>query len=327
MGVLVLKSAETLPVKGPSPFPWAWVKSHYHVFKVGFICHDVLGVFLEQNGADPSVLGEVLKYQTQWDLALLSSSDSRFSNSLGWTLGGAQVTLRLNASEFEPPPGKKLKILEGVNISPQALFRVYNGHSLGAVRTQEDWSRYLKQTRDSIYTAWHPATHKLEGYCILAGGNFSLPLVYEWGGEVSSLLILFSHILEKQVLLRSPQLLDVIAPPECGNLIRQVERYGGHSLRGNLALIRVVNPHSWAKKVQKGARYLGFKNFIFEFRKDKYIFGQGSDIYETRNDEDVVRLVFGPEKPEEIHKFKKSSLEVLGELFPIPFWVWGRDLL
>ncbi|MCJ8278003.1 MAG: hypothetical protein MJK18_14270, partial [Bdellovibrionales bacterium] len=72
-------------------------------------------------------------------------------------------------------------------------------------------------------------------------------------------------------------------------------------------------------------RTMGYDAFIFDYRDGIYYFGYEDEVYQTDSDQDIVRLVYGPLSPEQIHAFNPSSLEALIEIFQIPFWVWGWD--
>ena len=210
--------------------------------------------------------------------------------------------------------------MEGGNISPEALLRVYNKHNMRSVRNASDIRTYLKIPQTRIYTAWNRLTNALEAYVVEGKGVDFANYIHEWGGNVSSILSLLKTLTK----MRKDNL-TIILPPQSQNLQRKLLEHGGDMHKGILGMIRLTNPVSITKKIKKAARAQGFDQFVFEYRNGKYYFGNGSEVYQTDSDRDMIRLIFGPLKPDQIHPFSKEVSDVFNEIFPIPFWVWGWD--
>jgi GNAT superfamily N-acetyltransferase len=297
------------------------IRTHYHLFKVGFIGSVVTAQSHRGQGLSKEIINSCLEAcrQQECDFALLWTDLFNFYAKLGFEVGGQEVALELGP-DFQKDHKPQLKFLEGNRISAEALLRVYNEHNLRTLRMPQDVQEYLQIPQSEIYTAWNTSTQALEAYAILGKGADFTNYVHEWGGKVSSLISLLSHILSiKQ------QKITLISPPQCGNLIRKLEDRGAEKFLGVLGMMQITHPQNFCRKIKKGARALGFQDFVFEFRDGIYYFGFGQDIYQTDAPQDIVRLVFGPLTPDQIHSFQPETAEVMKQIFPIPFWVWGWD--
>ncbi|HEX4924366.1 MAG TPA: GNAT family N-acetyltransferase, partial [Bdellovibrionales bacterium] len=66
-------------------------------------------------------------------------------------------------------------------------------------------------------------------------------------------------------------------------------------------------------------------DFTLEQRGNKFYFGVGKNIFCTDSEQDIVKLLFGPLSPSEIHKFDPATAETLNRVLPVPMWIWGWD--
>lgn len=297
------------------------IKTHYHLFKVGLIGSVVTDEDKRGQGLSREILQSCLQAceAQACDIAMLWTDMFNFYAKFGFEVSGSEIALQLDNS-YQPEIKTSLKILESTKVSPEAILKVFNKHNLRSIRSAQDIGQYLKIPNTELYTAWNQQTNALEAYCVLGKGADFTNYVHEWGGGVAALQTLLKHIQSKKKAT-----ITVIAPPQCQNLIEKVVASGGKKYFGVLGMIAITNPTQFCKKIKKGARALGYNDFIFEFRESQYYFGYGDEIYQTDSPHDIIRLVFGPAKPEQIHNFSPKALEALKNIFPIPFWVWGWD--
>lgn len=297
------------------------IKTPYHVFKVGFIGSVVTDKEHRGKGLSREIIQSCLdaSLKQDCDFAMLWTDLFNFYAKLGFEVAGQEVALQIGP-QFKAPIKDSLKFLETTRISAQAILNLYNKHSLRTVRTASDIQKYLQIPQTKVFTAWNQMTNELEAYCIVGKGADFDNYIHEWGGKVSSIVSLVQHIQNQQ-----EKTLTLITPPQCKNLIRQLESFGASKFFGILGMIKIVNPASVCKKIKRGARALGYDSFIFDYREGRYFFGYGDEIYQTDSDQDMVRLIFGPMTPQQIHDFSDQALEALNEIFPLPFWVWGWD--
>ncbi|MCB0379262.1 MAG: GNAT family N-acetyltransferase [Bdellovibrionales bacterium] len=297
------------------------IKTHWHVFKVGFIGSVVTNESHRGQGLSQSVIQSCIQAaeQQDCDFAMLWTDLFDFYQKFGFEVAGSEIALQVNTN-FKSSTKKDLRILDTAQVSPHDILKLYNRHNLKTLRTAIDIQKYLKIPNSEVFTGWNRLTNQLEAYCVLGKGADFHNYIHEWGGSVSALLSLVESIQEKK-----NESITLITPPQCENLIRQMEALGAQKQFGVLGMIKIINPTNFCKKIKKGARALGHDQFIFEFRDGTYYFGYGQDVYQTTADSDMVRLVFGPLKADQIHEFSNQTLEIFKELFPIPFWVWGWD--
>lgn len=297
------------------------IRTHYHLFRVGLIGSVVTTPSKQGQGYSRQIIESCLAAckENGCDFSILWTELFNFYAKFGFEVAGTEITLQVDKS-FEAPIKPGLKILETNKVAPANILKVYNQHMMKTLRNPADVQKYLNIPNSEVYTAWNSQTNVLEAYCVLGKGADFHNYVHEWGGNVSSLMSLMKHIYQKK---QKP--ITIITPPQCTNLITQMEKFKARKFFGVLGMIKIINPSNFCKKIKKGARAQGYDSFIFEFRDGFYYFGYGEEIFKTDFDQDIVRLVFGPMKPGQIHSFSESTLEAFEQIFPIPFWVWGWD--
>jgi N-acetylglutamate synthase-like GNAT family acetyltransferase len=297
------------------------IKTHYHLFKVGLIGSVVTDSAKRGQGLSRNLLKKCLQTceDSGCDLAMLWTDLFNFYAKFGFEMAGSEIALQVDAS-YQPEIKTSVKVIEGSQVSTEALLKIYNQHNLRSIRTAKDIEKFLNIPQTEVYSAWNQQTNAIEAYCIVGKGADFTNYVHEWGGGVIALQTLLKHIQTKKQAV-----VTLITPPQCQNLIKSMQAAGAKKYFGVLGMIAIINPLSFCKKIKKGARALGYQDFIFEYRDAQYYFGYGHEVYQTDSAQDIVRLVFGPAKPEQIHSFSEKALGALKDIFPIPFWVWGWD--
>ncbi len=297
------------------------VKTHYHVFKVGLIGSVVTDEDRRGQGMSKNIINSCIQQceAIDCDIAMLWTDMFNFYAQFGFEVAGSEIALQAD-SNFKGTIRESLKILDTPQVSPQAILKLFNQHQLRSHRQIADIAQFLKIPNTEVYTAWNQLTNTLEAYCIIGKGADFTNYIHEWGGNVSSIVSLVKYIVEKKKTT-----VTLITPPQNSNLINQMSDAGAQKFFGVLGMMRIINPQNFCKKIKKGARALGYNDLAFEYRDGKYYFGFADEIYCTDSDQDIVRLVFGPNTPEKIHQFNKETIEAFKEIFPIPFWIWGWD--
>ncbi|MBK7843824.1 MAG: hypothetical protein IPJ71_09030 [Bdellovibrionales bacterium] len=78
-------------------------------------------------------------------------------------------------------------------------------------------------------------------------------------------------------------------------------------------------------KLRRYARQLGHDDWIFDFKEGAYYLGTSNKLFRTESEQDIIKLLFGPLKASELEGFDKSTAEMIEEVLPLPFWIWGWD--
>ncbi len=250
------------------------------------------------------------------DFAILWTNIYDFYRRFGFELAGTEISLLLDHEI--PISDQNLKIIEGNKVSAEAIQRLYNQHTVTTVRTLEDIRKYLQIPNSRIYTAWG-SDGQLRAYAIEGKGADLNGYIHEWGGGVSALIPLFAHIRRTQ-----GRPITVIAPRHSQNLIRHFTSHGVAVNHGYLGMIKILNFESLFAKIQRHARYLGVGDFSIEKRENRFVISVKYQSFETENERDIVRLVFGPQKPPEIHNFGAAGA-TLEKILPVQMWIWGWD--
>jgi len=204
------------------------VKTLRGVIKVACVGSVVTAEEHRNQGLSQSILNDCLKSATDQgcDIALLWTDLYDFYRKLGFELAGSEVSLVIDRplTVDEKTSPSKFKIIEGTKVDPQALLRLYNQHTVGSMRTADDFAQYLKIPNSRLYTAWNPETSKMEGYIVEGKGADLQGYVHEWGGGVDALVALTNHV---QAKLKTP--ITFIAPQHSENLAKQFVARGAEN--------------------------------------------------------------------------------------------------
>lgn len=297
------------------------MKTPYSILNVCTIGSVLTDPNMRQQGLSSQVIEDCIAqaHALKGDILVLWTDMFDFYKNFGFEMAGTEISLIIN-QKFKPvKPRTDLKIINSPKIDPAALLRLFNLHSITSHRTAEDIKKFLQIPNARVYTAWNKSG-QMEAYAIEGKGVDLQGYVHEWGGNTSALLELFQHIQTTQ-----NKEIIVITPPQCKNLIRQCLDSGAQHFEGILAMIKILDKSSLAKKAQRTARRMGIKDFAIEIQNDTLYFGTSEGIYKTNSEADMVHLFFGPSKPSEMHQFEDATKEKMNKLLPLPCWVWGWD--
>ena len=86
-----------------------------------------------------------------------------------------------------------------------------------------------------------------------------------------------------------------------------------------------MNVQNLFSKVKRHARAIGVQDLVLDCQGGKFYLGVGASVFMTDSERDVVRLIFGPQKPSEIHDFGPEVSAIMERVLPISMWVWGWD--
>lgn len=257
------------------------------------------------------------------DFAILWTDLYDFYRRLGFELAGGEIAVQIdrdlidrssasvNASEF--------KFVDSNKVAPDAILRVFNQHTVSSHRTLEDVRAALAIPNSRVTTAWDSAG-RLAAYAVEGKGADLNGYIHEWGGSNSALIPMFSHMRATQ-----KRDLTLIAPIHAQNLLAKLHDLGCAQHRGYLGMIKLLKTNSLFAKVQRHARTIGIPDLVLEERDGRFHFGRGSNVYSTDAVADVLRLLFGPEKPSSLHSFDAATADALDRALPLRLWIWGWD--
>jgi hypothetical protein len=250
------------------------------------------------------------------DLAMLWTNLYDFYRKLNFELAGSEISC-LFEQEWSVDT-KGLRFVKGTQVSPEAILRLYTQHTIGSVRTAEDIRKFLQIPQTHCYTAWD-MQNQLVAYAIEGKGADLTDYVHEWGGSVSKLMALFSHIRKDN---QKP--FTVIIPQHAQNLLTHLKKVPGHILNeGFLGMIKIVQHENFFAKIRKAARSLGMQDFVLEKNGNDFTFGLGQDLISLTDEKDLIKILLGPAV--EIPHLQPQTVEKLAQFLPLPLWVWGWD--
>ena len=253
------------------------------------------------------------------DFAILWTDLYDFYRRMGFELAGSEVSVLIDRDLVDAGAKAAYKFVDSNKVSPDAILRVYNQHSVSSHRTLEDVRASLAIPNSRVTTAWD-ATGKLAAYAVEGKGADLDGYIHEWGGANSALLSMFSH-------MRTTQKRDLrlIAPAHAQNILQNLIERGCSQHRGYLGMMKILKTDLLFTKVQRHARANGVSDLVLEERGGKFNFGRGANTYSTDSSADVLRLLFGPEQPSKIHNFDAATAEAFDRVLPLRLWIWGWD--
>ncbi|MEQ1876525.1 MAG: GNAT family N-acetyltransferase [Bdellovibrionia bacterium] len=296
------------------------VKSALGIFKVAAIGSVVTAPDYRNHGLSRRIVEDCLNASRAQgcDFAILWTNLYEFYRKFDFELAGSEISFVIDKDL--PVTSSEFRFVEGPAVDPEPLLRLFSQHTVSTIRTFDETRRYLQIPNSRVFTAWD-STGNLRAYAIEGKGADLQGYVHEWGGGVSALIPLLQYM---RTSLKKP--LTIIVPAHAQNLRTQLSQYGVKEVSGFLGMIKILNAPSLFGKILRFARTdLGISEFVFEQRQNKYYFGVGKNLFCTDSEQDIIKLMFGPLTPNEIHKFDPATAEVMNKIFPIPMWIWGWD--
>lgn len=296
------------------------VKSPSAIFKIGAIGSVVTDPAHRNRGLSTRILEDcvALATQQQCDLAILWTDQYDFYRRLGFELAGSEVALVLQEG-FQAQAPAPLRFSNENNVAPQAIQRLYNQHTVGAVRNLEDIRRFLSIPQTRLYTAWE-ADGTLAAFAVEGKGADLNGYIHEWGGGVSKLLPLLAWINSQR-----EGGLTVIAPSTSKNLIEQARAKGALVNEGFLGMVKILNFDQIAGKIKRAFRSEGVADIVLERSNGGVIFGIGSEIFTIQDEGAITQLLFGPVDLMALDMISETARRKLAKLLPLPLWLWGWD--
>ena len=294
------------------------IKTPAGIFKVAGIGSVVTSDRYRNQGHSTRIIESCLEAAKNADceFAILWTELYDFYRRMGFELAGSESAIVIDRTLA---PTTSYMFNDSNRVSPDAILRVFHQHSVSSYRTLDDVRASLAIPNSRVSTAWD-TTGKMVAYAIEGKGADLNGYVHEWGGSTSALLSLLTHMRNQQ-----KRDLRVIAPAHASNLISRLTELGCTQHGGYLGMMKILRMDSVFTKMHRHARTLGISDLVLEMRAGKAHFGRGAQVYSTDSDTDMLRLMFGPEKPSAIHKFDPATAGAFDEIFPIPLWVWGWD--
>lgn len=294
------------------------LKTPTGVFKVAGIGSVVTSDLHRNQGHSTRIIESCLTAarDADCDFAILWTDLFDFYRRLGFELAAGEVAVTIDR-ELGPAAG--YKFLDSNKVAPDAILRVFNQHSVASHRTLDDVRASLAIPNSRVTTAWD-VTGKLAAYAVEGKGADLNGYVHEWGGSTSALMSMLTHMraLQKRDL-------TLIAPPHAQNLLASLKAAGCREHRGFLGMVKLLKTSSLFAKIQRHARTLGISDLLLEERDGKFHFGRTGHVYSTDSVTDILRLLFGPEKPSTLHSFDAATADALDRTLPLRLWIWGWD--
>ncbi len=294
------------------------LKTAVGIFKVAGIGSVVTSDRHRKQGHSTRIIESCLEAakSADCDFAILWTDLFDFYRRMGFELAGSETTVLIDR---DLAPETAYTFNDSNRVAPDAILRVYHQHSVSSHRNIDDVRASLAIPNTRVSTAWD-TSGKLAAYAIEGKGADLDGYVHEWGGSTTALLALLTHMRKRQ-----KRDLRIIAPAHAANLVSRLTELGCTQHGGYLGMLKILRTDALFTKIGRYARAQGIPDLVLEVRDGKSHFGRGSQVYSTDSEIDLLRLLFGPEKPSAIHQFDAVTAEAFDRILPIPVWVWGWD--
>lgn len=295
------------------------IKTPYAIFKVGAIGSVVTAPEYRQQGLSRKNIENCidLAYKQECDFVILWTDQFDFYRKFGFELAGYDYSYVVD--QALPIQDKTLRFINGNNVDPAALQKIYSQHTVQAVRNTEDFRQFLKIPNSNLYTAWSP-DNRLMAYAVEGKGVDLVNYVHEWGGQVDALSDLLHHI---YAIKQSP--LTIMTPHHSQNLHRKLDSQNIFKHLGYLGMIKLISVDQLLTKVKKAFRAEGFENIVLEKQGSSFLLGFGTDLYTLEKEGDLVQLLFGPLEMGNLSFMTTEAQNKFAKLLPLPLWIWGWD--
>ena len=297
------------------------MKSPHTVFKIGAIGSVVTSPDFRNRGLSTQNIHRCLDMaRTQnCEMVILWTDKYDYYKKFGFETAGFEYTYQVSPLSTNSNINTDLKFLKTNKVDPSALLRLYSQHTVGCVRTVEDFQKFLTIPNTNVYTAWSKE-NQLLGYAIEGKGIDLQGFIHDWAGGTSTLLDLLNFIVTTE---NRP--ITMMVPRHSTNLRKQLNLKADFEHEGILGLIKITDVESVCNKVKAAFRAEGFDRIVLEKQGHGILFGYNTDLYTLDNQADLSRLLFGPITPSTLEFMKPETQRILGTLLPLPLWVWGWD--
>lgn len=295
------------------------IKSPHVVFKVGAIGSVVTSPEHRNKGYSTKIINECNRLATeqQCDITILWTDKFDFYRKFGYELAGTEYSFVIE--ENFSMPNSNLKFKKDIKVSAEAIFRIYQTHTVNSVRSVEEINKFIQIPQTNLYTAWD-INGQLMAYAAEGKGADLSGYIHEWGGSVQNLMSLFSYIRKEK---NTP--ITVITPKHAENLITHLREISAIENQGFLGMIKVVNFEQLSAKIKRAFRAEGIADILLEKQNNNYVFGIGKDYCTLENDSDFARLLFGPIDYTALEVFDVETVKKLQKILPLKLWIWGWD--
>lgn len=295
------------------------VKTPHAIFKVGAIGSVITDPDHRQKGHSRKNIEKCIELaqKQDCDLVILWTDQFDFYKKMGFELAGYDYSyIYENAGEIQ---NKKLRLVSGNNVDPNALQKLYSQHTVHAVRGLEDFKNFLKIPNSNLFTAWDQ-NNQLVAYAVEGKGMDLINYVHEWAGQTEALLDLFQYIRSQK---NAP--ITIMVPAHSQNLKTKISQVASLSHQGYLGMLKIVNKDALLNKVKKAFRAEGFDKVVLEQQNQHCVFGFGTDLYTLEKESDLIQLIFGPLDVNTLDFVSTEAKQKLSTLLPMPLWIWGWD--
>ena len=297
------------------------MKAPHAVFKVGAIGSVVTYPEFRNKGFSSQNISHCIdmSIKQNCDLVVLWSDKFDYYKKFGFEAAGFEYTYQISPTAANSTINPDLKFLKTSKVDPQALLRLYSQHTVGCVRTVEDFQKFLSIPNTNVYTAWSKE-NLLLAYAVEGKGIDLQGFIHDWAGGTSTLLDMLNWIVTTE-----QRQTTMMVPRHSVNLRKQLALKADFEHEGILGLVKITDFESVCTKVKAAFRAEGFDRIVLERQGSGIIFGYNTDLYTLDNQADLARLLFGPITPSSLDFMKPETQRILETLLPLPMWIWGWD--
>lgn len=276
------------------------VRTPHLVLKVGAIGSVVTEENHRGQGLSTQIIASCIEEaQTQnCDIAILWTEIHDFYRKMGFELAGFEESFVID----RPLVVERVLNCKKTNqVSPEAILRLYQKHTVHTHRSLEDIRKFLQIPNTKLYTAWD-ANGQLEAFAVEGKGMDLTDYIHEWSGSIPSLFALFNYI-----LLEKKKPFVLMAPKHSLQLIKSLNSQNFFHHEGFLGMIKILDRAQLLAKVDRAFKSMGMA---------------GPDL-KNLGEPELIRLLFGPWN--ELSPLNLNETARSLDVLPLRFWMWGWD--
>ena len=175
------------------------IKSPHIIYKVGAIGSVVTNENYRNQGWSQKIITRCneMAADQKCDISILWTNLYDFYRKMGFELAGYEMSYVFDqAITYDK---ENFRYSSESKIAPEAIAKLYMQHTVGTVRTLEEFKKFTQIPNSRIYTIWSPEGALL-AYAIEGKGVDLQNYIHEWGGGVSAILNLLGYIWEQKQL-------------------------------------------------------------------------------------------------------------------------------
>ncbi len=232
-------------------------------------------------------------------VSLLWSDNEQFYYPLGFYRIGRELDLKFS---MESVPDMLDGVREATSQDVAHIWRLYQRHELKIDRSLEEQKLLLKTPLAKVYV-WADSSG-VKSYVVINKGVDFKNYIHEWGGDIQGVTQIVAYC-QRKIYKQTP--LTLISPAAID--LNPLKQFAVEKWEGVVGLMKVLDRTLLMSLYEN---FLKRQNIAYSWNREKNGLFFGKDEHFIRNDQELLKLVFGEGGTPKNHP-------------ELPFFLWGFD--